>query len=89
MKNLFPPENTNFLDITRKCHSRMVELDFGVVAFQEELVHYRLTMKWRRRLGDGNDGDHLFSHKTQTDEFNHNRASGRVRERATEGWPKG
>jgi hypothetical protein len=35
------------------------------------LVHYRLTMKGRRCLGDGNDGDHLFSHKSQTDEFNH------------------
>jgi hypothetical protein len=55
MKNLFPPENANFLDIIRKCHSHMVKLDFRVVAFQKELVHYRLTMKRRGRLRHGND----------------------------------
>jgi hypothetical protein len=63
MKNLFPPENANFLDIARKCHAHAVELDFGVFPFKEMLIHHGLPMEGWRCLGDGNDGDHLFSHK--------------------------
>ena len=75
----------------------MVELDFGVVAFQKELVHYRLAMKRWRRLSHGNDGDHLFSHNSQMDRLTtieyqggcENRRLGQAEGRATESWPSG